>query len=48
MVMKVPGGWQFGNNPPTSKEKAEDEMRAAYANGWKGPGRGGDDYGKKR
>jgi hypothetical protein len=42
MVMKVPGGWQFGNNPPTTKEKAEEQMRAAYANGWKGPGRESD------
>ena len=38
MVMKVPGGWQFGNNRPTTKEKAEEQMRSAYANGYN-PGR---------
>lgn len=38
MVNKVKGGFQFGNNPPTTKEKAFEQERAAYANGYKGPG----------
>ena len=37
MVHKVKTGYKFGKNKPTTKEKANEQMRAAYANGYKGP-----------
>jgi len=34
-VRKVKGGWAWGNNKPTTKEKARRQERAAYANGYR-------------
>lgn len=35
--VKVKGGvlYRFGKNPPTSKQHANAEMRAAFANGYR-------------
>jgi hypothetical protein len=47
MVIKVKGGWQFGNGKPTTKEKALEQMRAAIANGYD-PGRNSDADGYRK